>query len=141
MKPPAQSIRKFPPAFSLVEVVIALGLVSFSIVGLLGLMSAGLGGMQEASKESSSAMIAKKLTAEIQQNSLDQILSASFMERTFDAEGQEVPSSDPLISYRATASASRDTGSPESLARIVISIRHHTGVEPPRVWVSYVARN
>jgi uncharacterized protein (TIGR02598 family) len=128
-------------AFSLVEVVMALGLISFVLIGLLGLMSAGLGGIRSASDESSSVMIAKKLVAEIGQNSLDHILSSTFSDRWFDAEGQEVTATDPLVVYRATASAELNTGSPESLGKIIVSVRHHAGVEPPRIWVSYVAKN
>ena len=133
--------RRIRRAFSLVEVVIALGLISFVLVGLLGLMSAGLGGMRDASDESSSVMIAKKLVAEIGQNSLDDILSSTFSDRWFDAEGQEVTATDPFVVYRATASAELNTGSPESLGKIIVSVRHHAGIEPPRIWVSYVARN
>jgi uncharacterized protein (TIGR02598 family) len=136
--PQHRGIRR---AFSLVEVVIALGLISFVLVGLLGLMSAGLGGMRDASDESSSVMIAKKLVAEIGQNSLEDILSSTFSDRWFDAEGQEVTATDPFVVYRATASAELNTGSPESLGKIIVSVRHHAGIEPPRIWVSYVARN
>lgn len=128
-------------AFSLVEVVIALGLISFVLVGLLGLMSAGLGGIRNASDESSSVMIAKKLVAEIGQNSLDDILASTFSDRWFDAEGQEVPATDPFVVYRATASAELNPGPPENLGKIIVSVRHHAGVEPPRIWVSYVAGN
>jgi len=133
--------RRIRRAFSLVEVVIALGLISFVLVGLLGLMSAGLGGMRDASDESSSVMIAKKLVAEIGQNSLDDILSSTFSDRWFDAEGQEVTATDPFVVYRATASAELNSGSPDSLGKIIVSVRHHAGIEPPRIWVSYVARN
>jgi len=133
--------RKMRRAFSLVEVVMALGLISFVLVGLLGLMSAGLGGIRNASDESSSVMIAKKLVAEIGQNSLDHILSSTFSARWFDTEGQEVSASDPFVVYRATASAERTPGSPESLGKITVSVQHHAGVEPPRIWVSYVAGN
>jgi uncharacterized protein (TIGR02598 family) len=128
-------------AFSLVEVVMALGLISFVLIGLLGLMSAGLGGIRSASDESSSVMIAKKLVAEIGQNSFDHILTSTFSDRWFDAEGQEVPATDPLVVYRATANTELNTGSPETLAKIVVSVQHHAGVEPPRIWVSYVAKN
>ena len=133
--------RRIRRAFSLVEVVIALGLISFVLVGLLGLMLAGLGVMRDASDESSSVMIAKKLVAEIGQNSLDDILSSTFPERWFDAEGQEVTATDPFVVYVATASAEPNSGSPESLGKIIVSVRHHAGVEPARIWVSFVARN
>ena len=133
--------RRIRRAFSLVEVVIALGLISFVLVGLLGLMLAGLGVMRDASDESSSVMIAKKLVAEIGQNSLDDILSSTFSDRWFDAEGQEVTATDPFVVYRATASAELNSGSPDSLGKIIVSVRHHAGIEPPRIWVSYVARN
>jgi uncharacterized protein (TIGR02598 family) len=133
--------RKIRRAFSLVEVVMAIGLISFVLVGLLGLMSAGLGGIRNASDESSSAMIAKKLVAEIGQNSLDDILVSTFSDRWFDAEGQEVLETDPFRVYRAKASAELHPGLPENLGKIVVSVQHHAGVEPPRIWVSYVAGN
>ncbi len=47
MNTPRRTIR-FSPAFSLVEVVMAIGIVSFALVALLGLLPAGLSAQRQA---------------------------------------------------------------------------------------------
>lgn len=130
--------RRSSQAFSLVEVLLALGIVSFVLVGLLALVANGLAGMRDARDDTSTAMIAKKLISEMQQNSLDNLVSSRFDSRYFDAEGQEVPSTDSLKVYEAQCQAALDSN---SLGRITITISKTGQSGSGSVWVSYVAKN
>lgn len=138
--------RKSKSAFSLVEVVIALGVVSFVIVGLLGLMSVGIGGIRNATDDSVSASIGKKMVSEMQQNTLSNLLSApSFPVRWFNAEGQEVPQTDPFAVYKAQAVVTNPNlagiSSANMIGQITINIYRNTETTPSTVWISYAAKN
>lgn len=116
----------------------ALGIVSFVLVGLVGLLANGLGAMRDAREDSSTGIIAKKLISEMQQNSLDSLVATSFEPRYFDAEGQEVASTDSMKVYEARSQAALDS---ESLARIKISILRTGQSSSESIWVSYVSKN
>lgn len=54
-----------PSAFSLVEVVLALGMMSFAMVSVLGLIPVGLGNFRDARKLSVESGIAQRLAGDL----------------------------------------------------------------------------
>lgn len=78
-----------PDGFSLVEVVLALGIFSFGIVAIFGLMSAGLKGFQDSVDINSKSRIVERLTADVQSRRFANLGNLDET-RYFDHEGREV---------------------------------------------------
>lgn len=76
------------PAFSLVEVVVALGLMSFAIVGIVGLLPAGLRTMKESVGTTVQSQIAQQLINDAQLTPFSSLPSAKT--NYFDWHGREV---------------------------------------------------
>lgn len=71
-------------AFSLVEVVVALGLVSFVMVALVGLMSSGLQTSKRSQDDMALSLAVKQSMADLQTNAS---LSPGVQHRWFDYQG------------------------------------------------------
>jgi uncharacterized protein (TIGR02598 family) len=94
-------------AFSLIEICIALGIVAFAFVALLGLLPVGLGNFSQAMNTQTSTEIYQRLAAELQETEFDNLIKIAntqkasdntyfYMKyRYFDAEGQEVKVANP----------------------------------------------
>jgi type II secretory pathway pseudopilin PulG len=65
MKPPPPSPYGRRSAFSLVEVVVALGIFSFVIVGIFGLLPAALKLREDSSQDSHAVLVAEELVAAV----------------------------------------------------------------------------
>jgi uncharacterized protein (TIGR02598 family) len=52
-------------AFALVEVVLALGVVSFCLVAIMGVMSVGFSGMKNSDDQSAGAMVVEQIASDI----------------------------------------------------------------------------
>ena len=96
--------RRRPAAFSLVEVVISLGVLAFTSVGLFGLLSLGLGHFRTAVDVSTASQISQRVVADLQQMEFDTLLDAgantagdfyTLPERGFDEQGSEIVPADP----------------------------------------------
>lgn len=98
------SCSRFPTtrAFSLVEVVLALGIVSFGLVSILGLIPVGLGNFREARKFAIEAGIAQRLAADLRLAE-DSGREASTGRFYFDQEGS--PASADTARFVAEISA------------------------------------
>lgn len=57
--------RSAPTGFSLVEVTIALGIVSFALISVMGLMPVGLSTMREAMDQTTEAQISRRISGEL----------------------------------------------------------------------------
>lgn len=85
-------------AFSLVEVTLAIGVVSFGFIGLLGLLPAGMTTFRSSMNTSIGSQIAQRVIDEARQTDFDQLVegtaAGSIRElapvRYFDDEGNEV---------------------------------------------------
>ena len=66
-----QSVSPHYRGFSLVEVVIAVGVVSFAFVAILGLIPAGMSQFRQAMDTSASAQIAQRVIGDAQQTDFD----------------------------------------------------------------------
>lgn len=76
-------------AFSLVEVTIALGLVAFAVLSVIGLLPIGLATMREAMNQTVTAQIIREISAELLLTPFQQI--NGYIESTpifFDSEGK-----------------------------------------------------
>lgn len=74
-------------AFSLVEVVLAIGIVSFAMVSILGLIPVGLHTFRSAMDLSVEAGIAQKLVADVQRTDFQNLQSTNL---SFDDQGVPV---------------------------------------------------
>ena len=64
------TLRRRPPTgFSLVEVVIALGIVSFAVLAIVGMMPMALKSAQESMRETDATLIAQRIFAELKTGS------------------------------------------------------------------------
>jgi len=61
--------RRSDPGFSLVEVVIALGIVSFAVLAIVGMMPMALKSAQESMRETDATLIAQRIFSELKTGS------------------------------------------------------------------------
>lgn len=101
-------------AFTLVEVVLSIGIVAFAFVAVLGLLPAGLSNFRQAMETSVGSQIAQRIIAEAQQTDFDVLIdeenlptTANFTFRApkvgapalryFDEQGNEILPSNPAV--------------------------------------------
>jgi uncharacterized protein (TIGR02598 family) len=83
------------PAFSLVEVTLALGLVTFSVITLMGMIPMGLTTFHKAAATSVSSQIVQQVVTDVQQSDFSQLVTANspltrLSLRYFDDQGNEL---------------------------------------------------
>jgi len=78
-------MKKAMSAFSLVEVTLALGIISVSLLSLIGLLPAGLGALRESMDQTVHAQIVQRIAAGV---STSEFASLTGQTLTFDQEGQ-----------------------------------------------------
>lgn len=121
----------FQRAFSLVEVVLALGVVSFAMVSILGLIPVGLSTYRNAMNLSVEAGIAQRLVADVQRADFQNLGSADF---TFDDQGIEVTADKAIFTAHVdtpqpvSAGNIIQSGAPARTVLIKISNRQNPGV-------------
>jgi uncharacterized protein (TIGR02598 family) len=122
--------------FSLVEVLLALGVVTFGMIPVLGLLPTGLNTFRDSMNTTICSQIAQGVANELQQTDFDQ-LSLSAPIRYFDAQGNELPpTSKSSAVYHVNLACLKDTtlpGSAESnphLATVVVQIALNPGNKP-----------
>ena len=87
--------------FSLIEIVIAIGLAAFAIVGLIGLMPQGLTTLKQSRSDSLRAEILKSVANTAKQTDFSPISSLNGTNFYFDADGVLVASGSPDALYQA----------------------------------------
>lgn len=108
MKPSLSSSAK---AFSLIEVTLAIGVVSFAVVSILGTLSVGLTTIKDAKKDVTHAQIISQISSSVYQSPFDQLEAfASNGPFFFDQAGRQLDSSNNAL-YRATLAVSAGTAS------------------------------
>lgn len=78
-------------AFSLVEVVMALGIVAIAFIPLIGLLPRGIDTMRRSIDVSAASQIIQQIGNEIQQSDFDALSGAAIALRYFDDQCREVP--------------------------------------------------
>jgi len=104
------SQRPCSKAFTLVETVLALGIVSTVMIGLVGLMPAGMNIVREAGERSIGVQIGQKLIGEAQLVAFDEVEQlAAQGERYFDDMGTEMENDGLGRFYRAVIEVSGES--------------------------------
>ena len=126
--------------FTLVETVLALGIVATVMVTLMALLPTGMDIMKEAGTNTVGARIANQLVSKLQLSDYDKIQQWHDEERYYDDMGTEVFKSDDDFKMRRiyTAKVEVDEESPELpgknkndyLRRVVVKVAGFTGGEP-----------
>ena len=57
--------KPMPRAFSLIEIVLALGIISFALVGIMGLFPVAMKSAQESQRETRAALIARQVFSDL----------------------------------------------------------------------------
>lgn len=87
-------IRAATRGFSLIELTIALGIVGFAVVSIIGLLPIGLKAFQDAARLNVEAEIVQQITREVEATPFAQLTdygsSGSPLILGFDAEGREL---------------------------------------------------
>ena len=78
------------PAFSLVEIAMALGLFAFAVIGIVGLLPVALETHRAARQDTVLAQIGQRLSAEVLQTDFSKLSAVSGVIRYFDEQGIEV---------------------------------------------------
>lgn len=87
--------------FSLVEITLALGIVCFSMLPILGLLPIGLTSLSESATRTGRANIAKELSSELQQISLSEIVNLPSQTYYYDRSGTPVTRGDKDVFFSA----------------------------------------
>jgi len=99
----ATILRKSTAAFSLVEAVLSVGIVSFAMLGILGMVPVGLNNFQTALQLTVESSIVQSLTSELQRTDIANLSSSSVY---FDEQGKPLKSeADASRVYSVTISA------------------------------------
>ena len=113
--------------FSLLEVVFAIGIVSFAIVPIMGLMPTGLQLFRSSSEDAALALIRTELVSEFRALGFAKIQGSAF-ERKYDVNGEKVESGSALAIYEVVLQAIDSgpmtaTGVQETLARLTFEVK------------------
>ncbi len=96
---PIRRLNKRPAGFSLVESVLAVGILAFAGVGLLGLLPFGLGQMRSSIDNNVGAQLAQRVITDAEQTDFQRLLDGAetvtpdffvLPSRYFDEQGSEV---------------------------------------------------
>jgi len=149
-RPAPPQIQKDSPAFSLVEVVIALGIISFAVIAIVGMLPVALKSSQDSMRETDATLIAQRIFSELKTGSggnrsvttaPDGISthninlatnSTNYLAFTQDGTVQAYTNSanpPPSYDFYAQISISTNTGL-TNLARVQIDITHPPSAPP-----------
>ena len=110
-------------AFSLVEVVIAMGIFSFAIVATFSLIGQSFKSYSSAINDTVSRQIMNQLAANAQQARLSDLTATPSYTLNFDNEGNPVPSSDTMSVYTANVSFTQTTTPFSSTSLYAVNIK------------------
>ncbi len=85
--------------FSMVEVTMALGLISFAMLGVLGLLPVGLSTVQQAMVQTGEAGIARQIRSDLQQISLTSLPTFASQPKYYTPQGIRVASASSTDAY------------------------------------------
>lgn len=137
----AKTIKILEKGFTLVETVLALGIVATVMVTLMALLPTGMDIMKEAGTNTVGARIANQLVSEIQLSDYEKIQQYNGKEYYFDDMGTQLTKNDQESKNRRiyTAKIEVDEKNPELpgkkenkyLRRVVVKVAGYIGgVEP-----------
>jgi len=119
--------------FSLVEVILSIGVVSFAFLAMFGLMPAGLVIFRQAIDNSLGSQIVQRIVGEAQQTDYPTLIASGVAQRYFDDQGNEVASDKDYL-YVAEVSVVAPTEllnasvpPSDSLATVTIKLANNPG--------------
>lgn len=112
--------------FSLIEVVIAIGILAFSAMVILGLLPTGLTSFQRSSQSTVAARLATEVQSELQQVGLTNFVTDTTF---FDADGQQTnaPASVYVVYRTVVTNAALSGSSIPTLARVIVQVVKNPG--------------
>jgi uncharacterized protein (TIGR02598 family) len=122
--------------FSLVELVLAIGVVSFAFVSIFSLIPMGMTAFRQAVDTTVGAQIAHRLINEAQQTDYSTLIATPIAEHYFDDQGNEVPTiADSIYTVDVTVTAPTslpNTATPDStnLATVVVKLANNPAHRP-----------
>ncbi|MGB8355391.1 MAG: Verru_Chthon cassette protein B [Chthoniobacteraceae bacterium] len=134
--PDFRKTRKSQSAFSLVEVVMAIGVVAFAFISVLGLIPTGLNTFKQAVDASVGAQIVQRVMNEAEQTDFSVLTSGSTSTiskpmRYFDEQGNELTATNGAIyqvNTRITPSTSISANaSYTTVATVIVQIANNPG--------------
>jgi len=117
-------------AFSLVEICVALGVVSFAFIGIFGLLLQGMNVFGTSINTSIQSQIVQHVIDDAQQTDFDNLVSQGTQQRYFDNEGEDLgssPAPNSIYSVRVTPTPTLVPGSNSpsvNLLTVTIQIVH-----------------
>jgi uncharacterized protein (TIGR02598 family) len=126
--------RRLSGGFSLVEVVLAIGIVGFAFVAMFGLLPVGLSTFRQAVDNSVGSQIVQRLINDAQQTDYPELIKISAAQpsrRYFDDQGNEVTSINDSI-YTAELTVIAPTSLPntstpptDNLATVIVKLANN----------------
>jgi uncharacterized protein (TIGR02598 family) len=122
---PAVSRLRNVCAFSLIEVVIAIGIFAFAIVPIIGLLGSGMGTLKDSMSDTVRTDIARRIVGEYQRMPYSSLVAST---NFFDSEGVRLASSNAETIFLAIATLSNPPsliGTDTNTARLfTVTVRH-----------------
>lgn len=122
-------------AFSLTEVVIALGIISFAFVGVLGLFSTSFHTSRQSIEKTQLAFMASDIIESLRNEPFDDVASGAGTNIFyFDSDGERLPgSTNAVYLCRVNVSSDPETESNgiPNLLRVRLDFFWPTHIEPP----------
>jgi uncharacterized protein (TIGR02598 family) len=103
-KVPGCSLAGRRHAFSLIEVVIALGIFAFAIVPIIGLLGSGMGTLKDSMSDTVRSDIARRIVGEYQRMPFTNFTEGTSVTNFYDVEG--VPTNSNSAIFRAIVNLS-----------------------------------
>ncbi len=113
----AQQGRRESRGFTLVEVSLAMGVVSFGLLSLISLLTLAMDGVRGASSDLVGSQIASRIIGEMQQCPWDQVAARNGQVSHYDAQGKRV---DAAAASGDLTGAAPSTGFSTYTARLVV---------------------
>jgi uncharacterized protein (TIGR02598 family) len=137
MKHPGLKVQRLrTKAFSLVEVVLAIGVVAFAFLAMFGLLPVGMTTFRQAVDTTIGSQIVLRIINEAQQTDYPTLIANPTSQRYFDDQGNEVASLNNSI-YTAEITISAPTSLPNtstpdstSLATVSVKFGNNPGHSP-----------
>jgi uncharacterized protein (TIGR02598 family) len=126
-RPGFKVLRARTKAFSLVEVVLAIGVVAFAFLAMFGLLPVGLTTFRQAVDTTLGSQIVQRIINEAQQTDYPTLIANPTAQRYFDDQGNEVASlNNSLYTAEITVSAPTslpNTSTPDSTSLATVSVK------------------
>lgn len=122
----AMPSRRFTAGFSLVEVVIAIGLSTFALLVMFSLLPVGLNTLQDANRQIMETEIFNTVGAELNSTEFDKlddfVNDASQFPRYYDIEGQKIDSAAGAVFIVRCEIPAADPGDIAETLRVIVKV-------------------